>query len=229
MKTKFLIKGIFVSRVTANSFCNDSMELLSNNYLCLFALWSGKQQKWKNKMYQNLFWGKKWIKFVARLISESISIRHQAYRYAYRQSLYRDTSMYRYIIPALLSGSLISWKGSNWNSSNFSNTDIDSKMYLYNRNIEAHIPVEKCSKFFKNTNSCQDDKDVSQKCVENNRTNTEYINEEINGPILWSEIEKAVCSLKNTKSCGLVEILNKHIKSSTTYPQCVIFFWNFLT
>ena len=124
--------------------------------------------------------------------------------------------MYRYIVPALLSGSLISRKGNNWNSSNFSNTDIDSKMNLYNRNIGAQIPVEKCFEFFKNTNSCQD---VSQNFVENNGTNTEYINEEINDPILWSEIEKAVCSLKNTKSCGLVEILNKHIKCSYNLPS----------
>ena len=46
-------------------------------------------------MYKNLFLGKKWIKFVASLISESVAIRHQAYRYEYRQSPYRDVSIYR--------------------------------------------------------------------------------------------------------------------------------------
>ena len=99
-----------------------------------------------------------------------------------------------------------------------------------NKKSSSNIPVEKYFEFFKNTNSCQDDEDVSQNFVEINGTNIEHINEEINGPILWSEIEKAVCSLKNSKSCGLDEILNEHIKSLvTTYPQCVRFFRNFLT
>ena len=63
--------------------------------------WSGKQQWWRIRG-NNLFWVNKGIKFVVNLSSESIAIQHLVYRYAYRQSPYRHTSMYRYIVPALI-------------------------------------------------------------------------------------------------------------------------------
>ena len=43
------------------------------------------------------------------------------------------------------------------------------------------------------------------------------INEEINGSILWSEIEKAILKLKK-KSSGPDMILNEHIKSTYRLP-----------
>ena len=49
-------------------------------------------------------------------------------------------------------------------------------------------------------------------------TDTTHINEEINGPILWSEIEKAILKLKNNKSSGPDMILNEHIKSTYRLP-----------
>ena len=39
--------------------------------------------------------------------------------------------------------------------------------------------------------------------IDINVENLDAVNEILNGPILWSEIEKAVCCLKNNKSGGL--------------------------
>ena len=101
MKTKFLLREFFSVLVEwQQTILYGCPKMAPWNFYLTFIcasllFWSGKHQKWKNKMYQNLFWGKKWIKFVASLISESITIQHQAYWYAYWQSLYRDASMYR--------------------------------------------------------------------------------------------------------------------------------------
>ena len=88
-----------------------------------------------------------------------------------------------------------------------------------NKKNTSNISVEKCFKFFKDINSSQDEENIGQNIPENNADDIEHINEEINGPILWSEIEKAVRSLKNNKSSGLDEILNEHIKSSYNLPS----------
>ena len=61
-----------------------------------------------------------------------------------------------------------------------------------NKKAQAIFQSKKCFDFFKNINSCQDEEDVSQNFAENKGTNTEYINKEnLNGPILCSEIEKS--------------------------------------
>ena len=52
-----------------------------------------------------------------------------------------------------------------------------------------------------------------QNIPENNADDIEHINEEINGPILWTEIEKAVRSLK------IINLLNEHIKSTYNLPS----------
>ena len=75
-------------------------------------------------------------------------------------------------------------------------------------------------RFFKDINSCQDVENIGQNIHENNADDINInILMKINGPILWTEIEKAVRSLKNNKSSGLDEILNEHIKSTYNLPS----------
>ena len=62
-------------------------------------------------------------------------------------------------------------------------------------------------------NSSGDHENVPETNFDINAENLEADNEELNRPILWSEIEKAVCSLKNNKSGYLDIILNDHIKN----------------
>lgn len=52
----------------------------------------------------------------------------------------------------------------------------------------------------------------------NDNASDSELNEEINGPILWFEIEKAIFNLKNNKSGGIDMIVNEHIKSSYRLP-----------
>ena len=88
-----------------------------------------------------------------------------------------------------------------------------------NQKNTSNISVAKCFEFFKDINRSKDEENIGQNVPENNADDIEQFNEEINGPILWSEIEKAVRSLKNNKSSGLDEILNGHIKSSYNLPS----------
>ena len=67
-------------------------------------------------------------------------------------------------------------------------------------------------------NSSGDHENVQEPNFDTNAENLEADNKDLNVPILWSEIEKAVCSLKNNKSGGSDMILNEHIKNCYKVP-----------
>ena len=62
-------------------------------------------------------------------------------------------------------------------------------------------------------NSSGDRENVPETNFDINAGNLEAYNEELNGLILWTEIEKAVCSLKNNTFGDLDIMLNEHIKN----------------
>ena len=107
-----------------------------------------------------------------------------------------------------------------------------------NKKYSAEVTVENCFEYFKTMNSSGDHENVPETNFDINAENLEADNEEINGPILWSEIEKAVCSLKNNKSgvldtlknnkSGVLDmILNAHIKDCYKVPTMKDILLNF--
>ena len=86
------------------------------------------------------------------------------------------------------------------------------KFFNRNKKSSADVTVENCFEYFRSMNSSGDHEHIPETNFDINAGNLETDNEELNGPILWSEIEKAVRSLKNNKSGGLDMILNEHIK-----------------
>ena len=66
--------------------------------------------------------------------------------------------------------------------------------------------------------SSGDHENVQETNFDTNTESLEADNEDLNWTILWSKIEKAVCSLKNNKSGGLNMILNEHIKNCYKIP-----------
>ena len=81
-----------------------------------------------------------------------------------------------------------------------------------NKKSLTEVTVEDCFEHFSAMNSSDYDHGPERN-FDTNFENLQADNEELNAPILWSEIEKAVSLLKNNKSGGLDMILNEHIKS----------------
>ena len=80
-------------------------------------------------------------------------------------------------------------------------------------------------------NSCGDHENCQEPNFDTIAENLEADNEDLNVPILWSEIEKAVCSLKNNKSGGLDMILNEHFKicyKVSTMKDILLKFFNII-
>ena len=65
-----------------------------------------------------------------------------------------------------------------------------------NKKSTTEITVENCFEYFKTMNCSGDHENVPERNFDINAENLEADNEEQNGSILWSGIEKAVCSLK---------------------------------
>ena len=87
-----------------------------------------------------------------------------------------------------------------------------------NKKLPTEVTVEDCFEHFSAMNSSDYDRGPERN-FDTNFENLQADNEELNAPILWSEIEKAVSSLKNNKSGGLDMILNEHIKSCYKIPS----------
>lgn len=86
------------------------------------------------------------------------------------------------------------------------------------KNSSAEVTLESCFEYFRTMNASQNQENIPEANFPENEYNLET-NAEINGPILWSEIEKAVCSLKNNKAGGLDMIVNEHIKNCYKLPN----------
>ena len=80
------------------------------------------------------------------------------------------------------------------------------------------VSAEACYEYYKTENDIPIDENITEMHFNDVGIDTTHINEEINGPILWSEIEKAILKLKNNKSSGPDMILNEHIKSTYRLP-----------
>ncbi|MCW4343354.1 MAG: reverse transcriptase family protein, partial [Candidatus Thiodiazotropha endolucinida] len=86
------------------------------------------------------------------------------------------------------------------------------------KNSSAEVTLESCFEYFRTMNASQNQENIPEANFPENEYNLET-NAEINGSILWSEIEKAVCSLKNNKAGGLDMIVNEHIKNCYKLPN----------
>ena len=87
-----------------------------------------------------------------------------------------------------------------------------------NKKSSSEVTAENCFEYFKTMNSFGDHENVQEINFETNADNLQTDNEDLNGPILWSEIEKAVFFFLNNKSGGLDIILNEHIKNCYKVP-----------